>query len=99
MTQHTLFTDMIDKAKDGAIWWAGNWQCRNWHGYIQSREGGTGNWCFQVGGFSGPEDGNGIAHVCIIRADESLAVSPQPIDANNRILIEGKRYGRSHWNH
>jgi len=99
MEQETLFPDLIDKTKEGATWWVGAWQCRNWHGFIQSREGGRGNWCFQIGGFSGPEEGNGIAHVYIIRSDGSLGESPHPIDGPGRVLIEGKRYGREHWNH
>lgn len=83
----------IDKTKDGAVWWCGNWQCRNWRGWLQSREGGTGNWCFQIGSFSGPEDGNGTAWVYTITGDEGC-----PIDRHGRVLIEGKRYGRAHWN-
>lgn len=89
-----LFPDTVDKTKDGATWQVGNWHCRNWHGFLQSREGDRGNWCFQVHGFAGPEDGDGTAWVYTITGQE-----PCPIDKHNRILINGKRYGRAHWNH
>lgn len=94
MTQLELFADPPDRTTHGAKWWAGNWECRNWRGWLQSREGGTGNWCFQIHGFSGPEVGDGWAHVYKITGQERV-----PIDSRNRILIEGKRYGRDHWNH
>lgn len=92
--QLELLAEPIDKTRDGATWWAGNWQCRNWKGWLQSREGGKGTWTFQIGGFSGPEDGDGLARVYRVEGCQDV-----PIDRRNRILIEGKRYGRSHWNH
>lgn len=93
MTQAELFPVEIDITTPGAIWWAGNWQCRNFNGWLQSREGGIGPWRFQVQGFSGPEDGDGEAWVYTVSGKQ-----PCPIDRCNRILIDGRRYGRSHWN-
>ena len=37
-----LFPETINKGAHGAEWWVGHWQCRNWHGYFQSREEGRG---------------------------------------------------------
>ena len=42
------FLDPVDKSVSGATWWAGNDQCRNWHGYYQTREDGAGPWQFVV---------------------------------------------------
>lgn len=99
--QMTLFpTDETPETfADGAVWWRGNWQLRNWRGWMQQREGGFGPWQFYVTGFSGPEDGNGIAHVYRVRADGSFHDVPVPINARSQILIEGRRWGRGHWNH
>lgn len=92
--QSELFADTSAHDSHGAIWWAGNWQCRNWHGYLQHREGGSGNWCFIIHSFGGDPDGEGTAWVHRIEGKEAV-----PIDANNRLLIRGRRYGRSHWHH
>lgn len=92
MQQDELFD--INKDQHGATWWAGNWQIRNFHGWLQSREGGAGLWQFQIHGFSGPEGGDGLASVMRVTGRRDV-----PIDRHNRILIEGKRYGRAHWNH
>ncbi|GGE30042.1 hypothetical protein GCM10011360_17670 [Primorskyibacter flagellatus] len=87
------------KHMHGATWRVGAYECRNWHGWFQSREGGKGNWLFQIHGFSGPEDGNGIAHVYRVGTDGDLYDSPVPIDGPGRITINGRKYGRDHWNH
>lgn len=98
--QETLFPlDPIEKAKPGAQWTAGAWHCRNFNGWMQSREGGQGPWQFQIYGFSGPEDGDGTAAVYRIAADGTLKHQDVPIDRHNRILVDGRRYGRDHWDH
>lgn len=90
----TLFPDLIDKARHGATWWAGNWQCRNFHGYFQSREGGRGPWRFQIDGF-----GDDDCTVLVVRDQGSLGTCRAPIDALDRITIMGRKYGRNHWSH
>lgn len=87
----------VNKAKHGAVWSAGNYECRNFHGYYQCREGGEGNWCFQVPWFS---NDNLTCSVYIIdEAGEMQLEDKIPIDAENRIEIRGKLYDRQHWNH
>ncbi len=94
-----LFPETINKGQHGATWQAGAWTVRNWRGYAQQREKGQRDWQFYVDGFSGPEDGNGIAHVLMIRADGTTCTAPHPIDRHNRITIMGRKYGRTHWDH
>lgn len=48
-----LFPETMDRSRHGIVWWTGRYQCRNWHGFYQSREGGEGPWLFHVRGFSG----------------------------------------------
>lgn len=92
--QLDLFGDAPAHATEGASWWAGNWQCRNWRGYLQHREGGRGNWCFIIDSFGGDTDGEGTAWVLKIEGKEAV-----PIDRRNRLLIQSRRYGRSFWHH
>jgi hypothetical protein len=82
------------KARHGAVWTAGNWECRNFHGYFQSREGGTGPWCFQIYGF-GDED----CSVYALAGKGEMVFLRVPIDQENRITVRGCKYGRDNWNH
>lgn len=92
--QSELFDKIEDHTREGAVWWAGNWQCRNWRGYLQHREGGSGAWCFIVHSFGGEPDRDGTAHIYRVDGKEDV-----PIDAHNRILVHGRRYGRGRWTH
>ena len=92
--QADLFPELIDTTREGTVWWAGNWQCRNWHGYFQHREGGRGHWCFVIQSFGGDPAGDGRAELHRIVGQETV-----PIDAQNRILVRGRRYGRDRWHH
>lgn len=88
------FLDPVDKSVSGATWWAGNYHCRNWRGYYQIRERGAGPWQFVVYAF-GDKDAviyaiNDISDLCHLRV---------PMDAKDRLLIDGKRYGRRFWSH
>ncbi len=93
MEQLVLF-DPIDRSNSGATWWAGAYQCRNWNGYFQSREGGTGLWQFTIYAF-GEDD------AVVIGLDQAGARCHirVPMDAQDRLIIDGKRYGRSKWSH
>ena len=87
----------VDRSLHGAVWTTGNYQCRNFHGYFQSREAGTGNWMFQVPWFANDDK---TCTVYRIGDDGELAHENNvPIDAKNQITILGRRYGRDHWNH
>ena len=80
----------------GEIRRAGNYWMRNFKGYFQSREGGKGPWLFDVTGFGGTLP-DGVGTCSVLMADgSSKRVS---IDAQNRILIEGRRYGEDRWDH
>ena len=97
MAQETLFPIREEeKAAHGARWWAGNWECRNHHGYYQSREGGEGPWQFAVYGF-GYDD----LTASIYRVSETGAMAREdvPTDSSDRITVLGRKYGRRHWNH
>ena len=101
MQQLDLFEPLayahLTPADNGCVWWAGNWECRNWNGWFQSREGGRGNWRFQVPWF-GLDDRT--CSVYAIAQDGTLTARDDvPIDSQNRILIDGKRYSRDHWCH
>lgn len=79
----------------------GNWQKRviegGWLQYRELRRDGTfGNWQFQVHGFD--DSVTGQAGYCTV-ANIDTARHEVPIDACDRILINGRRYGRDHWNH
>lgn len=93
--QQQLFeTPRADMARHGAVWWRGNWECRNFHGYFQSREGGEGLWCFQIHAF-------GDTDCCVYALDTSglLIQMRVPIDDQNRITVRGRKYGRNQWAH
>ena len=96
----TLFSDLptqlaTDHSQHGATWRAGNWNCRNFHGYFQSREVGARNWCFVIYGFRDTD-----CTVSTIDKNGDLACEYRvPIDAQDRITILGRKYGRSHWSH
>lgn len=96
MSQQLTMFDVIprEKAQHGATWWNGNWECRNWHGYFQSREGGTGPWMFQIYGF-------GDTDCSVYTLDEAgkMVLGRVPIDDQNRIAVLGRKYGPSHWAH
>jgi hypothetical protein len=69
-------------------------------GWLQFRckraNGGFDNWRFQIIGFD--DTVSGQAGFCnVMRADG--AYNRTPIDAQDRILINGRRYGRQHWVH
>ncbi|WP_243613088.1 hypothetical protein [Shimia aestuarii] len=82
------FLDPIEKSVSGATWWAGNYQCRNWHGYYQTRERGAGPWQFVVYAFGDKE-----AVIYAINNIGSLYHWRVLMDAKDRLLIDGKRYG------
>ena len=92
--EQLFFFDPVDKAVPGSVWWSGRHQCRNWQGYYQTREGGTGPWQFIIYAF-----GDDDAVIYVIDARGALKHTRVPIDAHNRLLINGKRYGRRHWDH
>ncbi|WP_226554830.1 hypothetical protein [Celeribacter naphthalenivorans] len=92
-----LFPKTIDKSQNGATWWRGAWECRNWNGYFQEREGGTGNWCFRIPWFSNDDKS---CTVYVIAADGEITKRDEiPINDAGEILIRGKRYGREFWHH
>ena len=72
----------------------------SWHqrtlpnGFLQFRETG-GRWHYQVYGFSGECD-DPLA-TCSVYAVEGKRECP--IDVKGRVLIDGKRYSRHHWDH
>lgn len=83
--------------KHGETGWVGNWQVRNFHGYHQSRECGRGTWQFHITGFDSTPSGQ--SGYCTVAKYGGGTEPRVPIDAKDRILIQGRRYGRSHWNH
>lgn len=83
-----------EKGKHGAVWWAGNWECRNFDGYFQTREGGRGAWRFVIYGF-GDED----VSVYAVNPFGEIILKQAPIDKQDRISVLGKRYGRDRWQH
>lgn len=92
--KHLFETPPEDMARHGAVWWRGNWQCRNFHGYFQSREGGAGVWCFQIYAFGDTD--------CCVYALNALGEMVQkraPLDDQNRITICVRKYGRRQWAH
>jgi hypothetical protein len=97
MTQLSLTLDLGEKGRNGAVWWSGNWECRNWHGYFQSREGGVGNWCFHIPWFS--NDDVTCTVYGLNDAGEIYNKERIPIDAQANITILGKKYGREYWDH
>lgn len=95
MTQLQMFeATEREKARHGAIWWAGSWECRNFHGYFQSREGGEGKWLFQIYAF-GEED----CSVYALDTEGQMTQLRVPIDPQNRITVLGRKYARNSWAH
>lgn len=70
------------------------WETRDFHGFRQVREippgCNPGRWRFVIYGF-GDDD------CSVYRADGTR--ERVPIDAQNRILIAGRRFGQEHWTH
>lgn len=97
-----LFPETIDRAQHGAVWWIGAYQCRNWHGFLQSREGSNGPWTFYVEGFTDGEAGSEeTAHVATVEQgrNRSEGARPCPIDKQGRLHIMGLKFGRDRWQH
>jgi len=95
MTQMELIPlDPAAKGKPGATWWAGSWECRNHFGYFQSREQGRGEWQFTIHSF-----GDLTAAIYRINAKGEMTLTSVPIDAQDRITVLGRKFGRKHWNH
>lgn len=70
---------------------------RNFHGFYQYRETRRCRWRFVIEAF-GCDDST--AEVLRMKPDgQSVTCSTIPIDAKDRLLIEGRRYGRDHWKH
>lgn len=64
-------------------------------GFIQYKEGKGEPWRFYISSFDATSSGqDGFCNV--LHQDGLEQVS---IDKDDRILIEGKRYGRKFWNH
>lgn len=82
------------KGIPGTKWWAGNWECRNHHGYFQSRESGQGNWQFQIISF-----GDYDCDIYAVNKDAKLVPINVPIDNKDRITVLGRKYGRRFWAH
>ena len=71
-------------------------QERDFHGYVQYRDSPDMPWHFYVCGFDGTFEGeSGLCSV--LRTDDTEALVP--IDAEQRILINGRRYGPRYWTH
>lgn len=92
-----LFPETINRGTHGTEWWAGRWQCRNFHGYLQSREDGRGAWRFHVPWFSADDV---TCSVYRINAEgRDYTESGVPIDDQGRITILGRKYDRRFWDH
>lgn len=83
-----------DMARHGAVWWRGNWECRNFHGYFQSREDGTGPWQFQIDSFDDTD-----CWVDTLDASGKMIHEAVPIDDQSRITVRGRKYCLDHWAH
>ena len=69
---------------------------RNWYGYAQYRESEIDPWHFVVTGFDETTSGqDGFCSVLLVDGERNRV----PIDAQDRILIRGRRYGRDKWVH
>ena len=88
------FFDPVDKSKPGAVWWSGGHQCRNWHSYYQTREGGIGPWQFIIHAF-----GDHDAVVYCLNDTGKLYHWRVFMDDKDRLLIDGKAYGPKNWHH
>ena len=65
-------------------------------GFLQFREGEGAPWRFHVAGFDATCSGEAGQCWVLAAGGQSL---PVPIDAQDRLLIDGKRYGREAWDH
>jgi hypothetical protein len=88
------FFGRIDKPQHGKIWWHGNYQCRNFHGYFQDRENGIGKWKFVIHAFGETE-----CEVYSLDALGDLTTSMVPMTQNAQLLIDGNFYCNSNWRH
>jgi len=69
---------------------------RDWFGYAQYRESANDPWRFVVTGFDDTHTGqDGFCSVLLADGERNRV----PIDAHDRILIRGRRYGRDQWVH
>lgn len=69
---------------------------RDFHGYAQFREDAFSPWTFYVTGFDSTFSGEpGKCTVLLSAGGEEWV----PIDAEDRISIAGRKYGRQNWNH
>ena len=93
MPQMELFAHDM-KGTPGAIWWEGNWQCRNRNGFYQVREGGRGHWEYVIYAF-----GDTSANVYRFAKDGTLYRQDVPIQCEDHLCIDGRLYGRDHWRH
>ena len=73
---------------------APNKTTRSLHGLKQYLVDGT--WRFCVSGFDASSSGE--AGFCTVIADDDTRRTV-PIDAQDRLLIDGHKYGRNHWIH
>lgn len=69
---------------------------RDFHGFAQFREDENDPWRFYVSGFDSTSCGE-AGECAVLRTDGGLEWVP--IDAENRISINGRKYGRQHWDH
>ena len=93
MEQFSFF-DPVERSVPGARWWTGAYECRNWHGYFQQREGGRGAWQFVIYAF-GEED----AVIYGLGSGGALVHHRVPMDDQDRLIINGCGYGRKYWVH
>lgn len=91
-----MTTNPANILQHGQKAWIGNYEVRNFHGFYQSREGGKGPWQFHVSGFD--DTVTGQAGTCTVILAKG-GVESIPIDATDRITINGRKYGRANWKH
>ena len=82
--------------RPGEVRTIGNWQVRNYKGFYQSREGGVGDWQFHISSFDSSMTGSAGKCSLILAGGGTEDV---PIDAQDRITVDGIKYGRKHWKH
>lgn len=75
---------------------ASEWERRDFHGFAQYRECPADRWRFYVCGFDATVSGQ-AGYCNVLRTDGTE--QSVPIDADDRIFINGRSYGRRHWNH
>lgn len=68
---------------------------RSWFGFFQSQDAPGKPWRFNVTGFDGTTDTDGICSVRLVDGSEKDV----PIDGENFITIRGKKYGPLEWDH